>query len=92
MSTFHGAGGGESPTRSTLALILDGSDSALGNPINRCGDIGSVKMNSSIHNTLQVLLLRFISEERLVFSLCPIRHMIVTKFVAQIFGVLFSND
>ncbi len=34
VGTLHGSSGGEGPARSTLSLVLDGSDGSLGGPVN----------------------------------------------------------
>jgi hypothetical protein len=40
VDTLDGAGGGEGPARAALALVLDGGDGTLGNPVNLGGDGG----------------------------------------------------
>ena len=47
--TFKTSSGRESPARSTLALVLDGSDISLGNPVN----IIDLKTNLIVLNVLE---------------------------------------
>ena len=61
VGAFHRTSGGESPARSTLLLIFDGSDSTLGNPVNRLREVFGLELNSSISDLLQVLELRLVS-------------------------------
>merc|ERR1719374_442341 len=44
MLTFERAGGGESPARATLLLVLDGSHQVLVSPVNRSGNLNVVAL------------------------------------------------
>jgi len=56
MSTFHGAGGGERPTAATLALVLDGSHSALGGPVNGGGGFDVAEIGNVARAQIRALM------------------------------------
>jgi len=91
VGAFHRTSGGESPARSALLLIFDGSDSTLGHPVNRIREVFSLELNSSISNLFQVLEFRLVSEERFIFLFSPVGHMVVTKLVVKVLLVLLSD-
>jgi hypothetical protein len=48
VGTLGGTGGGEGPTRATLALVLDGGHGTLGHPVDIGGKVGLVKDRSVV--------------------------------------------
>ena len=71
-----------------MALILDGGDGTSGNPVDGVSVGGLVELNDSLGN----LSVGDITENALVFSLAPVRELVVTSTVAGRGGVVLLDE
>jgi hypothetical protein len=87
--TFEASGSGECPARTALSLILNRGDGSGGDPVN-----GGSGLNVLERGVLNVVLLSGLgsTEELLVFSSGPGGHLVVSKFVRGLSGVVLFDE
>ena len=87
LSTFGGGDGGEGPAGAALALVLDGVDTTVVNPVGagavELGDLGLVS---------DVLALGLVGKDGLVLGISPVGELVVAELEGLLGGVVLGDD
>jgi len=87
VSTLHGTNSGEGPARSTLTLVLDMSNSALGDPVHLLIKVTGVK----VFNSVGILKRGLVFVHGLSLSRAKIGELIDTNSPSVVGSIVLLN-